>query len=94
MKGQPAAWREPVGCPKCGQSGFRGRVGLYEIAPASPTLVGGLREGADEDKLTAIARSEGFLSFADDGFLKARRGETTLSEVYRIAGGVEDDFDP
>ena len=86
---EPAAWREPVGCPKCGQSGFRGRVGLYEIAPASPAIIAGLRENADEDVLTGIARSEGFLSFGDDGFLKARRGETALTEVYRIAGSGE-----
>lgn len=82
-------WREPVGCARCGQSGFRGRVGLYEIAPSSPRIVAALRTGADEDVLTGIARQEGFLSFADDGFLKARRGETALSEVYRIAGGAE-----
>lgn len=86
---EAAAWREPVGCPKCGQSGFRGRVGLYEIAPASPGIIAGLRENADEDVLTGIARAEGFLSFGDDGFLKARRGETSLSEVYRIAGSGE-----
>ena len=77
------------GCAKCGSSGYRGRVGLYEIAPASPQIIAGLRNSADEDALTAIARDEGFLSFADDGLLKARRGETTLSEVYRIAGGGE-----
>jgi len=86
---EPAAWREPVGCPKCGQSGFRGRVGLYEIAPASPAIIAALRTGADEDKLTALARDDGFLSFADDGLLKARRGETALTEIYRIAGGGE-----
>lgn len=86
---ESAQWREPVGCPKCGQSGFRGRVGLYEIAPASAAIIAGLREHADEDALTAIARSEGFLSFGDDGFLKARRGETALTEVYRIAGTGE-----
>ena len=86
---EKARWREPVGCPKCGQSGFRGRVGLYEIAPASPAIIAGLRANADEDTLTSIARSEGFLSFADDGFLKARRGETALTEVYRIAGTGE-----
>ena len=86
---EPAGWREPVGCPRCGNSGYRGRVGLYEIAPASARILAGLRESADEETLTAIARDEGFLSFADDGCLKARRGETTLSEVYRIAGGGE-----
>ena len=89
MAAEPANWREPVGCPKCGQSGFRGRVGLYEIAPASPAMIAALRTGADEDKLTALARADGFLSFADDGFLKARRGETALTEIYRIAGAAD-----
>ncbi|MBD3837957.1 MAG: hypothetical protein IE911_14900, partial [Brevundimonas sp.] len=84
---EPAAWREPVGCPKCGQSGFRGRVGVYEIAPMSPALIAGLRDSADEDRLTATARGDGFLSFVDDGYLKARRGETALTEIHRIAGG-------
>ena len=84
---EPAGWREPVGCPRCGQSGYRGRVGAYEIAPASPALIHALRASADEDQLTAIARQDGFLSFGDDAFLKARRGMTTLSEVHRIVGG-------
>ncbi|MEG0819829.1 MAG: ATPase, T2SS/T4P/T4SS family, partial [Brevundimonas sp.] len=88
-KREPAAWREAVGCAKCGQSGFRGRVGVYELAPMSPAIIAGMRASADEDQLTVAARSEGFLSFADDGFLKARRGETALSEVYRIAGARE-----
>ena len=84
---EPAGWREPVGCARCGQSGYRGRVGAYEIAPASPRLTQALRASADEDQLTAIARDGGFLSFGDDAFLKARRGLTTLSEVHRIVGG-------
>lgn len=82
-----AVWREPVGCPRCGQSGYRDRIGAYEIAPASPNLIQALRASADEDQLTAIARRDGFLSFGDDAFLKARRGLTTLSEVHRIVGG-------
>ncbi|WP_298158103.1 GspE/PulE family protein [Brevundimonas sp.] len=86
---EPASWREPVGCPRCGQSGFRGRVGLYEVAPASPAIIAALREGADELRLTELARADGFLSFADDGMIKARRGETALSETYRVVGGAE-----
>ena len=86
-KKETANWHEPVGCSKCGQSGFRGRVGVYEIAPMSQVLTGALRQGADEDQLTAVARSEGFMSFGDDAFLKARRGETALTEVHRIVGG-------
>ncbi len=87
------AWREPVGCARGGQSGFRGRVGLYEIAPASPTMLAGVRARADEDRLTEMARADGFLSFGDDGFLKARRGQTALTEVYRVAGSVAEDAD-
>ncbi|WP_426041903.1 GspE/PulE family protein [Brevundimonas sp. TWP2-3-4b1] len=87
---EPQNWHEPAGCPQCGRSGFRGRVGLYEIAPASVGITAALRESADEDRLTQLARGAGFLSFADDGFLKARRGETALSEVYRIAGALEE----
>lgn len=84
---EPAAWREPVGCPRCGQSGYRGRIGVYEIAIATPHLIQALRADADEDHLTRIARDDGFLSFGDDAFLKARRGLTTLPEVHRVAGG-------
>ncbi len=83
---EQARWMEPVGCAKCGHSGFRGRLGVYELAPMSSALIAGMRASADEDQLTAAARAEGFLSFADDAFLKARRGQTALSEVYRIAG--------
>ena len=90
LAAEPANWREPVGCAKCGQSGFRGRLGLYEIAPASAGIINGLRARADEDVLTALAREDGFLSFGDDGFLKARRGETALGEIYRIAGGASE----
>ncbi|HEY4587453.1 MAG TPA: GspE/PulE family protein, partial [Brevundimonas sp.] len=83
---EPARWMEPVGCARCGHSGFRGRLGVYELAPMSPALIAGMRASADEDQLTAVARSEGFLSFADDALLKARRGQTALTEVHRIAG--------
>jgi len=87
VKKEKANWHEPVGCPKCGQSGFRGRVGVYEVAPMSSAMTAALRQGADEDQLTAVARAEGFASFGDDAFLKARRGETALTEVHRIVGG-------
>ena len=89
VEGQDARWHEPVGCPRCGQSGFRGRIGVYEIAPVTAALTQALRDGADEDRLTAIARADGFLSFGDDGALKVRRGDTAWSEIHRIVGAAE-----
>lgn len=53
-------------------------------------MTSALRTRSDEDALTAIAREDGFLSFAEDGFIKARRGETTLAEVYRVARAGEE----
>ncbi len=85
----PADWREPVGCQKCGQTGFRGRVGAYEIAPVTPAIAAGFRADADETTLTEIARGEGFLSFVDDGYLKARAGLTAIGEIHRIAGETQ-----
>ncbi len=89
VEGQDARWHEPVGCPRCGQSGFRGRIGVYEIAPVTTALTQALRDGADEDRLTAIARADGFLSFGDDGALKVRSGDTAWSEIHRIVGAAE-----
>jgi general secretion pathway protein E len=86
---EPAAWREPAGCAKCGQSGYLGRLGLYEIAPSSPALEQEIRHRASEEALTRAARAEGFASLAEDGYAKARAGLTTLAELRRVAGGGE-----
>jgi general secretion pathway protein E len=82
-----ATWREPVGCPRCGQSGYLGRLGLFEIAPSSPALEHDIRHRASEEALTRTARAEGFASLAEDGYGKARAGLTTLAELRRVAGG-------
>jgi general secretion pathway protein E len=85
-----AEWKEPAGCPKCGQSGYLGRLGLYEIAPASPALEHDIRHRASEEALVRTARAEGFVSLAEDGYAKARAGLTTLAELRRVAGGAAD----
>ena len=83
-------WKEPVGCAKCGQSGYLGRLGLYEIAPSSPALEHEIRHRASEEALLRTARAEGFASLAEDGYVKARAGLTTLAELRRVAGGAGD----
>ncbi|WP_374275203.1 GspE/PulE family protein [Brevundimonas sp.] len=82
-----ADWKEPVGCARCARTGFLGRVGIYEIAPISPAFETGVRQRHSEESLVETARESGFRTMFEDGYLKARRGETTLSEVYRVAGG-------
>ena len=80
-------WKEPVGCSRCARTGFLGRVGIYEIAAISPAFETGVRQRHSEESLVETARESGFRTMFEDGYLKARRGETTLSEVYRVAGG-------
>jgi general secretion pathway protein E len=82
----PAAWKQPGGCPKCGQSGFLGRLGLYEIVASTPNLEHDVRHRASEEQLTRTARADGYVSLPEDGWSKARAGLTTMAEVKRVAG--------
>ena len=83
---EPANWREPVGCSACGETGFRGRLGLYEIAPVTPSLAQAVRRRASGSELFATARQDGFVNLFEDALLKARKGLTAMSEVYRVIG--------
>lgn len=82
------AWREATGCAQCGKSGYRGRIGAFEIAAMTPSLRSAIRRGDDEQALERCAREAGFLSAFEDGVLKARAGETTMREVQRALAGA------
>ncbi len=83
-------WLEPVGCEHCARTGYLGRLGLFEIVRATAALEHDIRHRAGEDRLLETARRDGFASLFEDGYQKARRGQTTLSEVRRIAGQERD----
>jgi type IV pilus assembly protein PilB len=78
---------EPAGCIRCGNSGYRGRVGLYEVMPVSETIRMQLLGGASVDEIAATARTEGMRDMRDDGLYKVRLGLTTLAEVGRVTAG-------
>ena len=88
---EAARWREPVGCLHCAQTGYLGRLGLYEIAVATPALERDVRHRVDEEGLIRTARADGFRSLAEDGYAKARAGLTSLAEVRLVAGAGLDD---
>ena len=89
----PPAWREPVGCDACSQTGFMGRIGIYEIAETTPELERAIRDQREEDVLSEIAATGGFQTMLQDGLGKARHGLTSLSEIYRAAGHQEESSD-
>lgn len=72
------------GCDQCGQTGYRGRTGIYEVLPVTPELRDALRAGGDERQVAEAARASGVRSLRASGMLKAFRGETTYEEVLRV----------
>jgi type IV pilus assembly protein PilB len=75
---------EPVGCPRCNQSGYRGRVGLYSVMAMSDRIKEMTVSQASEADIGTVAREEGMLDLREDGLLKVRSGLTSLEEVLRV----------
>jgi type IV pilus assembly protein PilB len=79
---------EPVGCSRCGGSGYRGRVGLYEVMSVSERIRALILERASVDEMVAIAVGEGMLRLRDDGLVKVREGLTSIAEIERMTSSL------
>jgi type IV pilus assembly protein PilB len=77
---------EPVGCARCGGSGYKGRIGLYEVMWVSETIrsLAVAREPAEAIAHAAV--HEGMMRLREDGLEKVRRGLTSIAEIARVAG--------
>jgi type IV pilus assembly protein PilB len=75
---------EPVGCARCNQSGYQGRVGIYSVMSLSDRLKEMTVARAAEPEIAAVAREEGMLTLREDGVSKVRAGFTSLEEVLRV----------
>lgn len=73
------------GCVQCRGTGFRGRLGLFELLVMSDGLRDALVQRAPLAELRAIARAEGMLTLRQDGWSKVQAGLTTVEEVLRVA---------
>lgn len=80
----PAQWREPVGCVQCQHTGYRGRVGIYELVPVDEQMQQAVVAGASHAELKAMARARGCRFLREDGLLKAWQGVTSVDEVLRV----------
>ena len=79
---------EPVGCSRCGGSGYRGRVGVYEVMTVSEPIRAMILERASVDEMVAVAVSEGMRRLRDDGLEKVREGLTSIAEVERMTNSM------
>jgi type IV pilus assembly protein PilB len=77
---------EPVGCVRCNHTGFRGRVGIYEVMPIGDGLRRLILEKGSADDMRDHARGEGMRVLREDGLEKIREGVTSVAEVLRVAG--------
>lgn len=73
------------GCTECGNIGYLGRVGIFEVLPVSNKIASLVLEHPDKDTVRKQAIMEGMITIKQDGFLKALLGITTLEEVIRVA---------
>jgi type II secretory ATPase GspE/PulE/Tfp pilus assembly ATPase PilB-like protein len=73
------------GDPDCGNSGYYGRIGIFEVIPASEKIGKLILERASSADIERLAKEEGMVSLKQDGYLKVTEGITTVEEVLRVA---------
>jgi type IV pilus assembly protein PilB len=74
----------PVGCSSCAKTGYRGRLGLYEVMPISEEIERLTVERASSEEVRRSARRDGMITLREDGLEKARLGVTSIEEVLRV----------
>jgi general secretion pathway protein E len=80
--------RRGTGCERCGGTGYRGRVGLYELLMLSDEVRHLITSGADANLIRKQAISEGMLTLRQDALDKLRQGVTTPEEVVRVTRAI------
>lgn len=74
---------KPVGCDRCGGTGYRGRLGLYELMVVTEPMRDLVIRRASTSEISRTAVEEGMIPLRSDGMIKASQGVTTIEEVLR-----------
>jgi general secretion pathway protein E len=82
---RPSQFHHPVGCLDCRMTGYRGRIGLYEILMLSPEMKQLISDNAEIAKIRDLAYREGMKPLRISGAMKVASGLTTLAEVFKVA---------
>ncbi len=86
--GQITGIRRGSGCERCGQTGYRGRIGLYELLIMSDSIRHHIASGADANIIRDEAVKEGMKTLRQDGLEKLADGLTTPEEVVRVTRAI------
>jgi type IV pilus assembly protein PilB len=74
----------PVGCTRCGRTGFRGRMGLYEVMTVTEEIERLTAEGKSSDDIRRVAIEQGMITLREDGLERTRQGMTSVEEIFRV----------
>jgi type IV pilus assembly protein PilB len=80
------AYEAGPGCVRCAQTGYRGRVGLYELMEITDEIRELIVEKQSAEAIAAVATRQGMRRLRDDGLAKVRAGRTSMSELLRVLG--------
>lgn len=75
---------EAVGCPKCANTGYTGRIGIFEVMPMSEKIDRLVMSSSASSEIEKVAVSEGMITMFQDGVMKAMQGLTTIEEILRV----------
>ncbi len=73
------------GCNNCNHTGYKGRIGIYEVLENSLEVQKAILANTSSEELEQLAIKSGMIGLRLDGFVKALRGQTTLEEVLRVS---------
>jgi type IV pilus assembly protein PilB len=77
---------EPTGCRRCNGTGYRGRLGIYEVMTLSSEIRSMALERRPSEEIRDVAIREGMRLLRDDGLQKVRQGLTSIAEIARVIG--------
>jgi len=84
QNGAPVNVWEAMGCERCSETGYLGRVGIFELLPVTSEICKVIVQRADSGSIRHLAVEQGMRLLREDGWDKVRQGITTLAEVLRV----------
>lgn len=88
---EPLTIYEPCGCPQCNGSGYRGRIGVYEIMPITHKIKNLIAANANADVITEAAQKEGMSTLRQAAAKYVLAGTTSFAEMMKITYDADDD---
>ncbi|HEX2162117.1 MAG TPA: GspE/PulE family protein [Thermoleophilaceae bacterium] len=82
------AYEAGPGCVRCSQTGYRGRVGIYELMEITDEIGELIVEKRPAEAIAAVATTQGMRRLRDNGLAKVRSGGTSMSELLRVLGAT------